>query len=131
MLFGDDGNDTLIGGEGEDTLEGGSDADLIFAGAGDVVDGGAGGFNSNPALNTDFDVLDLTGQGAFFLDDVEEDSNGNGINGTVVFVDADGNPTGETIAFTEIEEVIGDEVNLGPDAMDDTATVDEDGSVDI
>ncbi|WP_299590091.1 tandem-95 repeat protein [uncultured Tateyamaria sp.] len=131
MVFGEAGDDVLSGGEGNDTLSGGDDADTIFGGAGDVVDGGAGGFNANPALNTDLDVLDLTGQGPFFLDNVTPDANGNGINGTVVFVDGAGNPNGLTLTFTEIEEVVGDEINRGPDAAEDTATVDEDGSVDI
>ncbi|WP_299041449.1 tandem-95 repeat protein [uncultured Tateyamaria sp.] len=131
MVFGEEGDDVLTGGAGADTLSGGDDADTIFGGAGDVVDGGAGGFSTNPANNTDLDVLDLTGQGPFFLDNVTPDSNGNGINGTVVFVDGAGNPNGLTLTFTEIEEVIGDEINRGPDAVDDTATVDEDGSVDI
>ncbi|WP_052249673.1 cadherin-like domain-containing protein [Tateyamaria sp. ANG-S1] len=129
MVFGEDGDDVLIGGGGDDLLKGGADADTIFGGSGDTVDGGAGGFNADPALNTDNDVLDLTGQGPFFLDNVTPDSNGNGINGTVVFVDGDGNPNGLTLAFTEIEEVIGDEINRGPDAVDDTAIVAEDGSV--
>ena len=111
---------------GADMIEGGDDADLIFAGAGDVVDGGAGGFNADPALDNDQDVLDLTGQGPFFLDNVTPDSNGNGINGTVVFVDGALNPTGETIEFTEIETVIGDEVNRPPEAGDDTGSGDED-----
>mmetsp|Transcript_18046 Transcript_18046/g.27773 ORF Transcript_18046/g.27773 Transcript_18046/m.27773 type:complete len:2134 (-) Transcript_18046:3505-9906(-) len=130
-IFGQGGNDEITGGEGDDTLSGGADADTIFGGAGDEVDGGAGGFSANPANNTDLDVLDLTGQGPFFLDNVTDDSNGNGINGTVVFLDGSGNPNGLTLTFTEIEEVIGDEVNRDPDAMDDTAEVDEDGSVDI
>src|SRR6056297_1844695 len=111
---------------GADTIEGGDDADLIFAGAGDVVDGGAGGFNADPALDNDQDVLNLTGQGPFFLDNVTPDSNGNGINGTVVFVDGALNPTGETIEFTEIETVIGDEVNRPPEAGDDNGSGDED-----
>ncbi|WP_299614391.1 tandem-95 repeat protein [uncultured Tateyamaria sp.] len=128
MVFGESGDDVISGGAGSDLLSGGDDADTIFGGAGDTVDGGAGGFDANPALNTDLDVLDLTGQGPFFLDDVTPDSNGNGINGTVVFVDGDGNPNGLTLSFTEIEEVIGDEINRGPDAVDDTAEVDEDGS---
>ncbi|MCW1949743.1 MAG: tandem-95 repeat protein, partial [Octadecabacter sp.] len=127
MLFGEDGDDTLNGGDGADLLEGGEGSDLILGGAGDTVDGGATG--------SDHDVLDLTGQGPYFLDHVVSDTttggNGNGINGTVVFVDAHGNPTGETLAFPDIEAIIGDEINRGPDAQDDTATVDEDGSVDI
>ncbi len=131
MIFGEGGNDTLTGGEGDDTLSGGDDADVIFGGAGDVVDGGAGGFNADPALNTDNDTLDLTGQGSFYITDKVVDSNGNGFDGTIVFVDGDGKPTGDTLAFTEIENIIGDEVNRGPDAVDDTATTDEDTAVTI
>ncbi|MEP1587141.1 MAG: tandem-95 repeat protein [Tateyamaria sp.] len=126
MLNGNEGNDLLVGGEGVDTIDGGADADTIVGGAGDVVDGGSGGFNTNPALNTDNDTLDLTGQGSFFLDNVTEDSNGNGTNGTVVFVDGAGNPTGETIVFTEIENIIGDEINRGPDATNNVYNVSED-----
>ncbi|MEP0991294.1 MAG: cadherin-like domain-containing protein [Tateyamaria sp.] len=126
MLNGNEGNDLLVGGEGVDTIDGGADADTIVGGAGDVVDGGSGGFNTNPALNTDNDTLDLTGQGSFFLDNVTEDSNGNGTNGTVVFVDGAGNPTGETIVFTEIENIIGDEINRGPDATNNVYNVSQD-----
>ncbi|MEL6451338.1 MAG: Hint domain-containing protein [Pseudomonadota bacterium] len=110
-LSGGTGNDTIIGATGRDTIDGGDDADLIFGGAGDVIDGGAGGFDTDPAKNTDLDVLDLTGQGRFFIDNKTVDSNGNGFNGTVVFVDSDGNPTGLTLTFTEIEEIVGDEVD--------------------
>ncbi|MEX0311959.1 MAG: tandem-95 repeat protein, partial [Tateyamaria sp.] len=131
MVFGEDGDDVLTGGSGADTLSGGADADTIFGAAGDVVDGGAGGFNSDPTLNTDNDVLDLTGQGPFIITDRTVDSNGNGFNGTVVFLDGSGNPNGLSLTFTEIEEVIGDQVNQGPDAVDDTATTDEDTPVTI
>lgn len=120
-IHGGDGDDLIDGGAGADVLTGGDDRDTFIGGAGDNIDGGAGG--------DDYDVLDLTGKGPFYLDNVTPDSNGNGIDGTVVFVDGSGNPTGETITFTEIENVIGDEVNRGPDAGDDTAEVDEDGSV--
>ncbi|UOA27497.1 Hint domain-containing protein [Pseudosulfitobacter sp. DSM 107133] len=131
MIFGEGGDDTLTGGEGNDTLSGGDNADVIYGGAGDVVDGGAGGYDANPALNTDNDTLDLTGQGSFYITDQVADSNGNGTNGTIVFVDGDGTPTGDTIAFTEIENIIGDEVNQAPDAMDDTATTEEDTAVTV
>ncbi len=123
-IHGDAGNDTLIGGAGEDMLKGGADRDVLFADSEDtLVDGGAGG--------DDYDILNLTGQGPFFLDNVVADSNGNGIDGTVVFVDADGKPTGETIDFTEIEEVVGDNIGNGPSAQDDTATTLEDTPVTI
>ena len=121
MLYGQAGDDMLDGGADADVISGGDGADTILGGAGDTVDGGAGG--------NDHDVLDLTGQGPFYLDNLTTDSNGNGYDGTVVFVDADGVPTGDTIAFTEIEEIKGDNVGRPPVANDDTATVDEDGSV--
>ena len=123
-LHGEAGDDTLIGGAGADMLKGGDDRDTLVADSEDtVVDGGAGG--------DDYDTLDLTGQGPFYLDNVVEDSNGNGIDGTVVFVDADGVPTGETIDFTEIENVVGDQINPDPDAVDDTASAAEDGLSDL
>ncbi len=120
-IFGECGDDTLSGDAGADVIYGGSDADLIMGGAGDTVDGGAGG--------DDNDVLDLTGQGSYILtgpDGTGEpipDSNGNGIDGRVVFVDAFGVPTGEIIDFVEIEEIIGDAPNLAPDAIDNTYNV--------
>ncbi|MEL6958823.1 MAG: Ig-like domain-containing protein [Pseudomonadota bacterium] len=128
-IEGNAGDDLLKGGLGADEIFGGADRDTILGGAGDTVDGGAAG--------NDHDILDLTGQGAFFLAGPDgtgnpvADSNGNGIDGTVIFVDADGNPTGETLVFTEIEEIIGDEVNGDPNANDDTATTDEDTPVTI
>jgi Ca2+-binding RTX toxin-like protein len=129
-LYGDAGTDELTGGEGADLILGGANSDTIFGGAGDVVDGGAGGFNANPALNTDDDTLDLTGQGPFVLENVTTDGNGNGTNGTVVFVDGAGDPTGETLTFSEIENIIGDDVtNFDPDAVDDSSTTSEDTAI--
>ena len=119
-LSGGTGADTLVGGAGADTVAGGDDRDLINGTAGDVVDGGAGG--------DDYDTLDLTGQGAWRLVNTTTDSNGNGINGTVEFLDVHGAVTG-SLNFTEIERVVGDQV--GPVANDDTATVEEDHSVTI
>ncbi|MEM6589733.1 MAG: Hint domain-containing protein [Pseudomonadota bacterium] len=123
----------IVEGEsGNDKLLGGADEDLIFADGGDTVDGGAGGFDADPANNTDHDVLDLTGQGPFILAGPNgtgapvADSNGNGLDGTVIFVDTDGNPTGETIPFTEIEEIRGDNVtNEAPDVIASDVTIDE------
>ncbi|MBD3786351.1 MAG: cadherin-like domain-containing protein [Sphingomonadales bacterium] len=121
-IFGNGGDDSIIGGAGNDVIDGGADRDVIAAGAGDVVDGGADG--------DDWDTLDLTGQGAYRVIDTTTDSNGNGLDGTVEFLDADGNVTG-SLSFTEIEEIRGDGINLAPHAEDDTATVLEDDSVTI
>lgn len=110
-LFGDEGSDTVSGGQGNDTITGGAGADLLSGeadrddflvgsaaqGNGDTVHGGAGG--------DDFDRLILTGAGPYRLRDVVEDSDGNGIDGRVEFLDADGNVTG-SLAFTNIEEIV-------------------------
>ncbi len=127
-----EGDDTLVGGSGDDFLNGeagndviygGADSDYIRADGGDYVDGGSEG--------NDDDTLDLSGRGPFYLTNVTPDLNGNGTNGTVVFVDAYGTPTGETIEYVEIENIIGDKVNMTPDAVNDTATTDEDTPVTI
>ena len=121
MLFGEAGNDTLTGGAGADAIKGGDGRDTIIGGNdGDTVDGGSGG--------DDYDVLDLSGEGPFRIVDETVDADGDSTSGTVEFLDGDGNVTG-SLEFTEIEEIIGDRVNQGPTANDDTAEVDEDDSV--
>lgn len=109
VIDGGDGNDSLLGGAGNDTLSGGSGSDQLFgeAGsdrftgltAGDVVTGG------EDAGNADTDVLDLFGSGwtkantnILFSDPSHE-------NGTVQFLDANGNVTG-TLAFANIETIV-------------------------
>ncbi|MBF9060369.1 hypothetical protein HKCCSP123_14390, partial [Rhodobacterales bacterium HKCCSP123] len=121
------GNDSADGGDGNDTIEGGAGNDTLTVGAGDrvlgqddadtiivdraqldakdltaanmTVDGGAGG--------VDADVLDLTGAGNWRIINQVTDSNGNGTNGTVEFLDGSGNPTGQVLNFTEIETILG------------------------
>ncbi|WP_083392658.1 Hint domain-containing protein [Rhodobacter xanthinilyticus] len=110
-ILGQGGNDLLTGGAGADSLSGGADRDVIHADAGDTVDGGAAG--------DDYDTLDLTGQGTYRVVNTTQDSNGNGLDGTVEFLDATGAVTG-SVAFTEIEAILGD--NAAPDAVDDTAS---------
>ncbi|MFW2544497.1 Ig-like domain-containing protein [Primorskyibacter sp. 2E107] len=105
-LIGGQGGDTLNGGAGDDSISGGADRDVIVVdsaadGIGDTVDGGAEG--------DDYDILDLSGVGVRGEDwrivDTSPDSNGNGIDGTVEFLNADGDVTG-TMDFFEIEEVV-------------------------
>lgn len=116
-LIGGDGGDQLTGGEGKDNISGGAGKDTIFGGTdGDTVDGGAGGFNADPALNTDDDTLDLTGLN-FRLRDLEPDSNGNGQNGTVDLYNDDGTSAG-SFKFTEIENIIGEEMAGPVDGLD-------------
>ncbi|WP_281859555.1 Ig-like domain-containing protein, partial [Litoreibacter halocynthiae] len=122
-LYGDAGDDTLTGGEGADTIVGGSGRDTILGGNdGDTVDGGTTG--------DDYDILDLTGEGPFRIVNETVDADGDSTSGTVEFLDSNGDVTG-SLQFTEIEQIIGDLVNQGPDANDDSATVDEDDSVTI
>ncbi|SOB97771.1 Ca2+-binding RTX toxin-like protein [Rhodobacter sp. JA431] len=116
-ILGQGGDDIITGGEGDDVLSGGDDRDVIYGATGDTVDGGAGG--------DDWDVLDITGQGDWRVVNQTTDSNGNGTDGTVEFLDSDGNVTG-TLDFTEIEEIRGDDVNHAPEASDDTLTLAED-----
>jgi Ca2+-binding RTX toxin-like protein len=88
------GNDTIIGGQGLDSLTGGADRDVFVGGSGgDVVDGSESG--------DDFDTLDLRGAGPLSIVYAAD----NPENGTVTFLDADGNPAG-TMDFVNIENVI-------------------------
>lgn len=95
QLAGGAGNDSLTGGDGADTMSGGDDRDTFYGGAGDVVDGGEGG--------DDHDVLDLTAYGHPATNIIYDPDNHE--NGTVEFLDADGNVTG-TMTFENIEQVI-------------------------
>jgi Ca2+-binding RTX toxin-like protein len=94
-LRGGDGNDVLTGGEGADRMLGQADRDLFYAGLGDVVDGGETG--------DDYDVLDLTAWGHPATNIIYDSANPE--NGTVEFLDADGNVVG-TMSFTNIESVV-------------------------
>jgi Ca2+-binding RTX toxin-like protein len=118
VLRGDAGNDSVIGGAGNDnitagwgdTLQGNNDADTFVVDTNVVdalggnsapifVDGGAGG--------TDSDTLDLRNAGNWRIIGQSTDSNGNGTNGTVQFLDASGNATGQVLNFSEIETILG------------------------
>ena len=109
LITGETGNDTIIGGQGADTMTGGADRDVfVGATAGDVVDGSGTG--------DDFDTLDLLGVGPVRVTYDPADAE----NGTVAFLDADGNTTG-TMTFVEIENVILPS-GEAPTANPDTAT---------
>ena len=121
------GNDVLTGGGGADTLAGGDDRDTFIVGlgadgSGDFIDGGEGG--------DDYDVLDLTGAGP--LNILYDPLNPE--NGTVQFLDGDGNVTG-TLSFVNIEKVITDqgdgivEGTAGDDLIDLAYTGDPEGDM--
>ena len=121
-IAGQAGDDVLTGGAGADEIFGGDDADLIIGGNdGDVVDGGTGG--------NDNDTLDLTDQGPLRVINQTQDADGNSTSGTIEFLDADGNVTG-SMDFFEIENLLLPE-NTGPDAVDDSASTQEDTAVTI
>ncbi|WP_099823396.1 Hint domain-containing protein [Oceaniglobus indicus] len=108
-IQGNDGEDTISGGAGNDTLEGADDADTFTdLNGGDVVFGGAG-FGPD---SEDDDTMDLRGSVAatagatrFEFQDTVTDSDGNGIDGSVVYFDASGNEVGK-IDFENIEKII-------------------------
>ncbi|QPI85617.1 Hint domain-containing protein [Rhodobacterales bacterium HKCCA1288] len=121
------GNDSADGGAGNDRIEGGAGNDTLTVGAGDSIfgqddadtfvvdrtqldangltaanmtaDGGAGGL--------DADVLDLRNAGNWRIINQVPDSDGNGTNGTVEYLDGAGNPTGQVLNFTNIETILG------------------------
>lgn len=111
VLFGDEGADEIHGGGGDDEITGGDGADTLYGGAdqdtflggdvGEVVDGGDGGI--------DWDVLDLRGSadpnGGLRVNITGPDSDGNGFDGTVDYLDAGGTVTG-SMTFENIEKII-------------------------
>ncbi|MDX1780868.1 MAG: Hint domain-containing protein [Thalassovita sp.] len=106
-IYGGSGDDTLIGGAGDDLLQGGGGIDEIDGGddadtimgitMGESVHGGAGG--------NDDDTLVLYGIGDYRLADIVTDSDGNGIDGTVEFLDGSGAVKGSA-TFTNIENIV-------------------------
>ncbi|AGI68017.1 hypothetical protein OAN307_c24030 [Octadecabacter antarcticus 307] len=102
LVCGYGGDDSIVvdyGGSGDDPIDGDSS---LKSTTNDEDSSDSFQFDfSNPVSNVDFNN-----------------------NGTVVFVDGSGVPTGATLAFTDIENVIGNEVNRGTVAGDRVATVD-------
>jgi Ca2+-binding RTX toxin-like protein len=130
LFKGGDGDDHLIGGPGRDSLFGGADRDVLVLDQDDAIaDGGDDG--------DDLDVLDLRGLPPYRIDNLRPDWNGTGYSGTVVFLDPDGNPTGESVEFVDIEEFLTDppgprldgtvEGTAGDDLIDIAYTGDPEG----
>lgn len=125
-LFGGEGNDSLDGGDGNDVLDGGAGNDTVFGGAGNdtitvsagvnLIDGGddrdtvvviigensAGSILRGGEGGDDFDTLDLSEAGprriTYDADNPE--------NGTISWLDLEGNDTGLTTRFEGFENVI-------------------------
>ena len=87
------GNDTLSSGGGGDELFGDDDRDTFYGTPGDVVVGGEGG--------DDFDTLIVNGPAEIEYVDGDPATEA----GTVFFLDGDGLRSGETLVFSEIEQV--------------------------
>ncbi len=122
LIYGQDGDDLLVGGDGMDTLDGGADSDTIEGASHlDLVIGGEDGI--------DEDTLDLRGLGAVTIVYNPED----GEAGVVVIEE-----TGEAFEFSEIENILYDELSdrerdgivegtAGADLIDDVYAGDPDG----
>ncbi|WP_188476525.1 Ig-like domain-containing protein, partial [Primorskyibacter flagellatus] len=125
-IFGEGGDDSIIGGAGKDAMSGGDGNDIFKVsssaeGAGDVIVGGNG-----PDQNTDNDTLDLRGAGKVTINQSADTTDAGSYKGTVIFSD------GKTLTFSQIETILTDpQVNEKPDAINDTATTDEDNAVTI
>jgi len=108
LAKGGDGNDTLIGGPGVDTLKGGDDRDLFLVNAADDGGDGKGRVDQifGGAGGDDVDTLLVAGeQGVDWrVVDTVTDSDGNGLDGRVEFLDGDGTVTG-SLDFENIEIV--------------------------
>lgn len=103
-ITGGQGSDTLTGGEGVDTLLGGADEDLFLIGSvnegnNDSIDGGSTG--------VDDDTLDVFGtvDVDYRFVDLVTDSDGNGFDGTIEYLNG-GGVSGRT-QFTNIENLDG------------------------
>jgi len=131
LLFGDAGNDTILGGPGTDVISGGAGNDNLEGGTGndtirgdqgnDTIDGGAGSdlleggngddtfVNSTSGDTIDggngTDTLSLTGRDPFDINVTSENPATGSQDGTIDFLDTDGNVTG-SITFSNIENIV-------------------------
>ena len=121
-INGESGNDHINGGNGADTLrgDGGDDTFTVRSaaeGAGDHISGGNG--------RSDLDTLDLRGAGVVQIHQQRDWHDADATRGTVTFAD------GSSLRFEGIERIVTDPQAVAPVAVNDTASVDEDGSVTI
>ncbi|MCP4821278.1 MAG: type I secretion protein, partial [Shimia sp.] len=115
MIFGQEGDDTIRGGTGNDTIEGGTGVDELRGGADEDVfvigsaEDGTGDAIFGGSEGVDMDRLDIAGERGvdWRIADMVEDSDGNGFDGTIEFLDSSGDApvvTG-TATFENIEIV--------------------------
>ncbi|WP_270731891.1 Hint domain-containing protein [Shimia sp. Alg240-R146] len=110
MIFGQEGDDTIRGGTGSDTIEGGAGTDELRGGADEDVfvigsaEDGIGDQIFGGAAGVDLDTIDIYGERDvdWRVTNLVTDSDGNGFDGTIEFLDADGMVTG-TLDFENIE----------------------------
>ncbi len=112
ILTGDAGNDTLLGGDENDALSGGAGDDILDGGTdADKMDGGAdrdtfvnvtsGDHILGGETGDDYDIIDMAGAGPYHVNYDPLNSE----NGTIDFLDADGEVTG-SLTFEGIEEIV-------------------------
>jgi Ca2+-binding RTX toxin-like protein len=109
-LNGDEGDDTLEGGAGNDTLSGATGSDVLFGGADRddfLLDPATGGSDTifGGAEGDDFDRLIISGpRSDYRIIRTGSDSDGNGFDGRVEYLNADGVVT-NTVVFENIEGI--------------------------
>ncbi|WP_415233398.1 Hint domain-containing protein [Pseudorhodobacter sp.] len=109
-LNGDEGNDIIEGGAGNDQISGGAGADTLYGGADrdDFIIGvgeGAGDRIFGGSEGDDWDRLIIEGpRSGYRIVDTVTDSDGNGLDGTVEFLDTNGNVT-SSLRFENIESI--------------------------
>ncbi len=115
LIFGQEGNDTISGGDGNDTIAGGTGSDVLSGGADEdtfVISGvedGDGDQIFGGSEGVDMDSLEIAGERGvdWRVVDLVTDSDGNGFDGTIEFLDSTGDApfvTG-TAVFENIEIV--------------------------
>jgi hypothetical protein len=114
LIYAGTGNDTIAAGEGADTVYGGAGNDLIYAnaadGVADQIFGGSGAdvIYAGGVVGIDADILRLGPApvgGSKNVVITGADSNGNGFDSYVEFLDASGTAV-STLQFTEIETIV-------------------------
>ena len=113
FIGGGDGDDSILGNSGNDSLFGGPGNDFIDGGPGNnLLDGGPGDdtfVNPTPGDTIDggpeSDTISLARLGPFDVNVTSEDPSTGSQDGTIDFLDTDGNVTG-SLTFSSIENIV-------------------------